>query len=215
MKLPILIINFKTYETAVGDKALELARTIKKVADDTGVNFAVAAAATDLKELSDIGVPILAQHVDPCSFGSNTGHILPEMVKDKGAIGTLLNHSENRLDPEQIKESIRRCKETGIETIVCAQDAAEGKKLAEFGPDMIAVEPPELIGKMSVSKARPEVISESVGMIHGTVLVGAGVVDAGDVRKAIELGAKGCLLASGVTKAQDPEKVLRDLASGI
>ena len=34
-----------------------------------------------------------------------------------------------------------------------------------------------------------------------------------DVATAIPLGAEGVLLASGVTKANDPEGVLRDLVS--
>ena len=36
-----------------------------------------------------------------------------------------------------------------------------------------------------------------------------------DVKIALELGAKGILLASGVTKAKDPEKVLNDLVKAI
>ena len=47
------------------------------------------------------------------------------------------------------------------------------------------------------------------------LLVGAGVKNGEDVRLAIELGAKGVLLASGVTKASDPKAVLLDLASGL
>jgi triosephosphate isomerase len=47
------------------------------------------------------------------------------------------------------------------------------------------------------------------------VFCGAGVKDRRDVRKALELGTVGVLLASGVVKAKDPEKALRDLASGL
>jgi triosephosphate isomerase len=36
-----------------------------------------------------------------------------------------------------------------------------------------------------------------------------------DVAKAIELGADGVLLASGVVKAKNKEEVLRDLAAGV
>ncbi|HHO57127.1 MAG TPA: triose-phosphate isomerase, partial [Thermoplasmatales archaeon] len=36
-----------------------------------------------------------------------------------------------------------------------------------------------------------------------------------DVRKAIELGSMGVLLASGVVKAEDKEKVLTELVSAI
>ena len=43
------------------------------------------------------------------------------------------------------------------------------------------------------------------------VLCGAGVKTGDDVKTAIDLGAKGVLLASGVVKAKDPEAVVRDL----
>ena len=43
------------------------------------------------------------------------------------------------------------------------------------------------------------------------VLCGAGVKTGEDVRTALDLGARGVLLASGVVKAKDPEAVLRDL----
>ena len=46
-------------------------------------------------------------------------------------------------------------------------------------------------------------------------LCGAGVKNGADVAKALELGTEGVLLASGVTKADDPIAVLRDLVSHI
>jgi len=82
---------------------------------------------------------------------------------------------------------------------------------------LVAVEPPELIGgDISVSTAQPEVVSGAVQLIGSNkTLVGAGVKNAEDVKISIELGASGVLLASGVTKAVDPESVLRDLVSGV
>jgi triosephosphate isomerase len=48
-----------------------------------------------------------------------------------------------------------------------------------------------------------------------TVLCGAGVKTRKDVARALELGTSGVLLASGVVKAKDPEKALRDLVKGL
>jgi triosephosphate isomerase len=48
-----------------------------------------------------------------------------------------------------------------------------------------------------------------------TVLCGAGVKTGEDVAKAIELGAAGVLIASGVTKAQDQKTALLDLVQGL
>ena len=47
------------------------------------------------------------------------------------------------------------------------------------------------------------------------VLCGAGVKNGDDVARAIELGTEGVLLASGVTKANNPLSVLRNLISQI
>lgn len=221
MKLPVIITNFKTYESAIGGNALSLALLHGKVMKEIGVQMAVAVQATDIARIAAATkMPVLAQHIDPVRYGSFTGHILPEAVKAAGAFGTLLNHSERRIvkngDFELLKASIARAKEVGLFVVVCAETPEEGGEIAKLGPDLVAVEPPELIGgDISVSTAQPEVVRGAVQLIgQGRTLVGAGVKNAADVRISLELGASGVLLASGVTKAADPEAVLRDLASG-
>ena len=93
--------------------------------------------------------------------------------------------------------------------------------MAAFSPDFIAVEPPELIGgDISVTSANPRIVSDTVDTVKSVdpkvkVLCGAGVKTGEDVRKAIELGAEGVLLASGVVKSNDPKKTLMDLVSGL
>lgn len=217
MKLPIIITNFKAYETATGFAAVEMARLHEKVMKETGVSMAVAVKAVDLFRVSSaVSIPVFAQHVDPIQYGAHTGHILPEAVRSAGGFGTLLNHSERRLPWDILEASVARAKEAGLCVVVCAQDPEEGARIAQLAVDFVAVEPPELIGgDVSVSTAQPEVVRRAVELIgRGKTLVGAGVKTAEDVRIALALGASGVLLASGVTKAKDPEAVLRDLARG-
>jgi triosephosphate isomerase len=214
----MIITNFKTYESATGEAAMGLAKVHQEIAKETGADIQVVVQAMDLAKISqELDIPVLAQHIDPVGFGSHTGHILPESVQKAGAAGTLLNHSERRLEREVLKASIQRAKEVGLKAIVCAQDPEEGASFLEFDPDYIAVEPPELIGgEISVSTAQPDIIENAAKLIGSEkLLVGAGVKNGEDVRIAIELGAKGVLLASGVTKASDPKAVLLDLASGL
>jgi triosephosphate isomerase len=84
---------------------------------------------------------------------------------------------------------------------------------------MIAVEPPELIGgDISVTSADPEIVSGTANLVKSVnpdvrVLCGAGVKNGEDVAMAIQLGTEGVLLASGVTKANDPQGILADLVS--
>ena len=97
MKLPTIIVNFKTYESATGDKALDLAKIHAQIANETGHSFAVCVQPTDLAKIAvEVDIPVFAQHIDPVGYGSNTGHILPEAVKAAGAFGTLLNHAEHQ-----------------------------------------------------------------------------------------------------------------------
>jgi triosephosphate isomerase len=214
----MIITNFKTYESATGENAVKLAKIHQEVAKKTGADIRIAVQAVDIARVAKaVKIPVFAEHVDYVDFGGNTGSILPEAVKCAGAEGTLLNHSEKRLDRETLKKTIERCKEIGLTTVVCAATPKEGASFLEFKPDYIAVEPPELIGgDISVSTAKPEIIKNAVKLIGGgKLLVGAGVKNGKDVKIAIKLGAKGVLLASGVTKAKDPKAVLMDLASGL
>ena len=107
----------------------------------------------------------------------------------------------------------------GFPVCACAADIDEAKALAALNPEMIAVEPPELIGgDISVTTADPEVVrgtAETVKLVNPAVrvLCGAGVKNGADVAAAIQLGTEGVLLASGVTKAKDVAEVLADLVS--
>lgn len=222
LKLPTIIVNFKTYETSIGDKAVDLAKICDKIAKEEEVSIAVAVTAADLYRVSqEVSIPVFVQHIDEGKFGSHTGDIIAENAKSNGAVGTLLNHSEKRLRLDVLSKTIHRAKENGLIAVVCANDSDEGKAVSSLNADFIAVEPPELIGgDISVSTAQPELIKESVHKICGgvkceQVLVGAGVKTSEDIKIARELGAVGVLLASGITKADDPEKALRELAKGL
>ena len=216
--MPLIVTNFKNYESAVGENAVALAKIHESVAQKTGGDFAVAVSALDLAAVAAaVKIPVFAEHADAADFGSTTGKIVPKLLKKKGAAGTILNHSENRFSNfEDLKKAAKKCREADLKIIICAENADEGAKIArEIAPDFIAVEPPELIGgDISVSTARPELISESVEKIGGgKVLVGAGIKTGADVRVAVDRGAAGVLLASGVTKSKNPESVLQNLIS--
>ena len=86
---------------------------------------------------------------------------------------------------------------------------------------MIAIEPPDLIGSgISVSKARPELITSSlraIRIINATVrvLCGAGITTSDDVSKALELGTEGVLVASSIVKSRDPARLLAEMAEAV
>jgi len=218
----MLIINLKSYIETIGKRGLDLLEAAEKVAEEYGIDIVIAPQFTDIYLLSKNAkkVKIFAQHIDPIEPGAYTGYILPEAVKEAGAVGTLINHSEKPMRIMDIEKAINIAKRLGLITVVCANDNIVGAAVAKFNPDYIAVEPPELIGTgISVSTARPEIIINSVKMIKESnpnikVLVGAGISNREDVKKALELGAEGVLLSSAVTKANNFYKKIKELAEG-
>jgi len=217
-----IILNFKTYEGTTGEKALKLAKVCNEVAKETKADIIVIPQPADIYRISqEVGIPVYAQHIDNIKFGSNTGHILPESAKASGAKGSLINHSEMRLKLADIEANIKKLRELGMVSIVCTNNVETTKAAAALSPDFVAIEPPELIGTgISVSKAQPEIIQGSVDEVKKInpdvgVLCGAGISTGEDVKKAMELGTCGVLLASGVIKAKDPKAVLMDLAKGL
>ena len=219
---PILLINFKTYLEATGKKAVELARKMEMVGQETGVRVGVAPQFCDIEQVAaHVKIPVFAQHLDPITPGAFTGHVLAESVNAAGATGTLINHSERNLKLPEIEKSVERARKVGLTSVVCAGTARLGAAVALFEPDMVAIEPPELIGSgRAVSKESPEIITESVRRIHAVngqvrILCGAGITTGEDVYAALKLGTQGVLVASGVVKASEPERVLRDFCEAV
>lgn len=219
LSTPLIIVNFKTYLEATGKKAVELAKKAEKVSLETGVSIGVAPQFTDIAAVaSATDTPVFAQHVDPIAPGSYTGHVLADAVKEAGAVGTLINHSERQLKLSEIDTIIRVACEKNLVSVVCANNQTVSAAAAALNPDAISIEPPELIGTgIAVSRAKPEVVLDTVKLVREinqkvTVLCGAGISRGEDVAAALRLGAQGVLVASGVVKAKDPYRVLREFA---
>lgn len=215
---PAVVVNFKAYGEVERDGAAALAEACGSVSEETGITISVCPPTVDLGRIArSVSVPVLSQNVDPHVPGSATGWVTPSMVKGCGAVGTLINHSEHKVPYDMIMQCVELSKEAELLTIVCADNVQAAARVAGFGPDFVAVEPPELIGgNVSVTSANPKIIEETVNAVRevsgsAEVLCGAGIKTGEDVRKAIEFGTSGVLLASGVVKAKDPRSVLLDL----
>lgn len=220
MNTPIVILNYKTYLESSGENALELARALKSASEESGITMVAAPQAADIYRIQDqISLPIFAQHIDPITPGGHTGSNLIETLIEVGISGSLINHSENRMKLADIDEVIQLCKQNDIESCVCTNNIATSKAIATFSPDAVAVEPPELIGTgIPVSQAQPEVVEDSVKGVKSInkkikVLCGAGISTGDDMKAAMDLGADGVLLASGIVKAENPKEALLDLVS--
>lgn len=221
MRTPLIVLNFKTYIEATGKRAYELSKTCEHVSKEYGIEIAVAPQTVDILRMEGIEIPLLAQHIDPIQPGGYTGGILLEALKEAGITGTLINHSEKRLQIADIDFLVKRCREFRLENVVCTNTVEVSKALSALSPDFIAIEPPELIGTgIPVSRADPEIVENSVKAVKEIdpsvkVLCGAGISTNEDVIAALKLGAEGVLLASGIVKAKDQKEALKNLVEGI
>jgi len=219
---PLLVINFKSYETSFGENAIAIAKASEKVEKETNVKIILAVPFTEIYRIaSSTNVDVFAQHVDTLQPGAGTGYTIAEMIKDAGAKGSILNHSEHRLRIDEIEEAIKRLKQNNLKSLVCANTPSATASVSLLGSDIVAMEPPELIGSgISVSKAKPELITQTISKVKALnvkipILVGAGITNKEDCKKSIELGADGVLLSSVVMKSKDFYKTILDLAEGL
>ena len=220
---PILILNFKNYLEVSGRKCIELAKAAEKVTKsfDARIQIVVAPPQPALSSVKEhVEIPVFAQHVDDAKEGSSTGFFIPEISQSFGAQGSLINHSEHRIErTDTIQNLVNRLRQLNMVSVVCARSAQEVSNLARLEPDYIAIEPPELIGSgKAVSKENPSIVTDSLAAADVSknvrVICGAGITDAADVKSALKLGAKGILVASGVIKSKSWVDKISELASG-
>jgi len=218
---PLIALNLKAYAESSGEKGLKLCETAAMVSMVSGVRVIVCPDATLLREAVKIGCEVFAQEVSGFEAGAYTGWTTAEQIREAGALGSLINHSEHRMGFDLVEQAIRRLKANKLESMVCAQDEDEASKMAHLQPTYAAVEPPELIGSgRSVSTAKPAVVTNAIKLIRDQnpdvgVICGAGVSTPADVKKAFELGVDGVLLASAYVKARDPKKLLEEMAAQV
>lgn len=251
----MLIINCKNYtEVATAPKIRKLIKTADSAAAKLGVEIYVAPpqhmigvaaeeAVSMAKKRASAStahqrhrVHIISQHADVQSAGSTTGYVISELLKKVKVRGSIINHSEHKIEPDDIELTIKKLRDAKMTSILCVPDIVELKKYAPFGPDYVAIEPPELIGSgKAVSTEKPEIISGAAEAMsellrartsprestatptthtRPQLLCGAGVVSGDDVAKAMELGSSGILVASGIIKKGPTqwEKAITDLA---
>ncbi|MFX1484601.1 MAG: triose-phosphate isomerase [Promethearchaeota archaeon] len=220
IKTPVVIINFKTYPQATGARAESLAKVCEAVSKEFSVPIVVAPQIPDLYRVTQsVDIPVFSQHMDNGDPGRFTGHTLGETLVEAGCSGTLLNHSENRMQLADIEAAVAKARKLGLYTVVCTNNPPVSVAAASMNPNSVAVEPPELIGSgISVSQAQPEIITGTIDLIRRVnndvvILCGAGISNGDDVAAAIKLGSQGVLLASAVAKSEKPEDVLKSLVS--
>ena len=217
----MFIINCKNYEEISGDKIKKFIKIAEQVSKKYKVKIAISPPQHLIGLVANSSIPILAQHIDDSKIGSTTGYIIPELLKKSKVKGSLINHSEHRISSKEIEKLVLKLKELKMISIVCVKDVAEVKKYLKINPDFIAIEPPELIGSgKAISTEKPDLIQKAASIVNDSknktkLLCGAGIVSGEDVAKSIELGSKGILVASGIVKAKNWNKIISEFAKAL
>ena len=217
----MFIINCKNYEEIAGEKIIKIAKIAEKISKKYKVPIAIAPPHHLIPLITKFKIVVLAQHVDDKKIGSTTGFMVPEIIKKSKVDGSIINHSEHRISEKEIISLIKRLTKLKLKTILCVKNVNEVKKYAKLNPTFIAIEPPELIGTgRAISTEKPALITNAVQSVKNAknstkLLCGAGIVSGQDVTKAKKLGSNGILVASGIVKAKNWEKIMSEFCKGL
>ncbi|MBR6270595.1 MAG: triose-phosphate isomerase [Lachnospiraceae bacterium] len=218
IKPPFFEIGPKSY--LYGDDILELALAADKASKKYGVDIIFTTPVVDIRRVAQETerLHVFAPHMDPIYPGRGLADILPESLVAAGAEGVMLNHTEKPLSYEVLSETVKRAKEVGLTTIVCADSAREAASIARLKPDIIVAEPSELIGTgVSVGE---EYVAAAMDAVHNVdsdilVLTAAGIAGGQDVFDVIAAGADATGSSSGVAKAEDRAAMVDEMISAV
>ena len=217
----MFIINCKNYDEISGEKIIKLAKISQKISKKYKIPIAIAPPHHLIPLITKFNVIVLAQHLDDKKVGSTTGFMIPEIVKKSKINGSLINHSDHRISEKEIKNLVKRLKRLRLKTVLCVKNVNGLKKYLKLNPTFIAIEPPEIIGTgKAISTERPQLITKAVDDVKSArnstkLLRGAGIVSGKDVARAKELGSKGILVASGIVKARNWEKIIDEFSRAL
>ena len=215
---PFLIVNPKSY--LYGEKSLELAKAADKTAKETGLQIYFTYPYADIRLIKENteNLIVCAQSMDSLTPGRGMGYVLPESLKEAGAGAVFLNHAENQKTVSELYATIKRAKELGMITIVCADSTVEAKAVACMDPDIVLAEPTDLIGTGQV--ADDSYTIETVKDLHEVnpdvlVMIASGVSTAEDCYNVVKLGADGTGATSGILNAPSPAQRVQEMAEAI
>lgn len=201
-----------------GERMLRLAKAVDKIAAEYDLDVIITPQYADIRMIAEntSHIHVYAQHMDHLRPGRGLGSVLPESIKEAGAVGVMLNHAEKKLTLDEIEKTIARADEVGLATIVCADSVQEIEAVAKLSPNLIVAEPTELIGTGVTSDmgyVRDTI--EAVRRINPDIMVlqGAGISTPDDVARVIRAGALATGCTSGVMRAADPEAAARAMLS--
>lgn len=213
----MIFLSLKTYKEATGDSVIKLLSPVKSILQESGVQIFPVAQPSDIYRIKkELGIEVWAQHMDPIDPGKNMGWLSPYALKNAGATGVVINHSEHKLDKGTARKTLDKAKEYEFKTLLIGHNIEDVVEFDSWEPDYISYERPDMIGGgVSMLTVEKDNVLKLVSELKRPLIIGAGVSTGEDIRQAISLGAKGAILASAFVLSSDPGAKLRELVAGL
>lgn len=222
IQYPCFWVNFKIYPKTSGQNALAVARTMDQVRSKTGAEFLLSPQIPDIRLVSNnTQLKVVAQRADAAEPGRGNGNLLIENLKKAGADAVVINHAEDRDEFSNVRKKVNRCKEVGLDSMVCVDSIVMGKAAAEFDPDTLVFEKPDDIAtSKSITQTHPERVKKFIQAISRVnpqikVLLGGGISDAKDVQLGLDQGADAAGSASAVVFSENKKSLLTEIGNTI
>ena len=218
IRAPFFEIGPKSY--LYGEDVIELAKAADAASEKYDVDIIFTTPIVEIARVKAATkhVHVFAPHMDPLRPGRGLADILPESLVAAGAEGVMLNHVEKPLGLHVLKETIERADEVGLTTIVCTDSCTEASMVAKLQPNIIVVEPSELIGTgISCGPAYVEAATRAVKDVDPDILVltAAGISNGQDVYDTIIAGADATGSSSGIAKAADRAAMVDEMIAAV
>lgn len=218
IKTPTLGVNAKSYMW--GQQLLDIALYCEKIAVENDITITLNTPFLDIYRISQIcpHVIINAQGVDAIGSCGKMGGVVPEALVEAGADGVIINHAARPMTLSEVVKTVKKCKELGLYTFVCADTVEEVKMIASLHPTGIICEETSHIGTGKVSdNTYIETTTRAIKEYDPNILVmqGAGIKTADDIYRNISLGSESGGGASGIFCSGDPKKAIDNFLSGI
>jgi triosephosphate isomerase len=216
---PLIILNFKINPEVFGEKGMQIAKIAEKISENLGITIVLCPPIVYLAKCAEIfNIPVFSQRVDNIKNGNITGKVSVDMLTESGASGSLINHTDNLMNLDNLETVIRLSRTLRLFTTVCTSNEAISAAVTKLDPNAIAFESNEF-NKTDRSEAKfnKEFIENHVKRIRMenpriTPIYATDVYPQNNLKKAIELGIEGILIESTLIKAKDPYESLNGIA---
>lgn len=218
IRVPFFETSVKNY--IYGDAVLEYARAADAAAREYDVDVLFVTPYTEIRRVRENTdrLIVFAPYMDTLRPGRGIADILPEALKDAGAQGVVINHSERPMTLSAIKKTIDRANELDLLTFLCADTISEAQALAYLHPDILNPEPTELIGTgIASDMGYVKEVIRAVKAIDPAILVeqAAGITTAKQVYDFIMAGSEAAGSASGILDSSDPFSLLNEMIHSV